>query len=61
MKSGHSEKDMNKAFYKRATMPRRKTLKKKSKRKQNNKIKFITEYEPSFPNIITYGERPTTF
>ena len=51
MKFGHSVKDIDKAFCKRATIPRRKTLKKKSNRKQNNKIKFITEYEPFLPNI----------
>ena len=53
MKSGHSEKDIDKSFCQRATIPRRETLKKKSNRKHNNKIKFITEYEPSLPNI--YG------
>ena len=42
-----------KSFCQRATIPRRETLKKKSNRKHNNKIKFITEYEPSLPNI--YG------
>ena len=53
MKSRHSEKDIDKAFCKRATIPRRETLKKKSNRKQNNKIKFITEYEPFLPNIYS--------
>ena len=33
MKSGHSEKDRDKAFCKKATIPRRKTLKTKSNRK----------------------------
>ena len=33
MKSGHSEKDRDKAFCKKATIPRRKALKKKSNRK----------------------------
>ena len=28
-------------------------MKKKSNRKHNNKIKFITEYEPSLPNIYS--------
>ena len=28
-------------------------MKKKSDRKQKNKIKFITEYEPSLPNIFS--------
>ena len=51
MKSGHSEKDIDKAFCKRVTTPRRETLKKKSNRRKNNKIKFITEYEPYLPNI----------
>ena len=51
MKSGHSEKD--KAFCKRATIPTRETLKKKSNRKQNNKIKFMADYEPSLPNIYS--------
>ena len=32
-KSGHSEKDIHKAFCKRATMSRREALKKKSNRK----------------------------
>ena len=43
MKSGHSEKDVDKIFGQTATIPRRETLKKKSNRKQNNKIKFLTE------------------
>ena len=34
MKSGHSEKDIDTAFCKRATIPRRETLKKKSKKKE---------------------------
>ena len=51
MKSGHSEKDIDKSFSQRATMPRRETLKKKSNRKHNIQIKFIIEYEPSLPNI----------
>ena len=51
MKSGHSEKDIDKAFGKRAIINKRETLEKKSNRKQNNKIKFMTEYEPSLPNI----------
>ena len=50
MKSGHSEKDTDKAFRKRTTIPRRETLKKKSNRKQNNKIKLKTEYEPPLSN-----------
>ena len=33
MKSGYSEKDIDKAFSKRKTIPRRETLKKKSNRK----------------------------
>ena len=53
MKSGHSEKDIDKAFCKRATITRRETLKKKSNRKKNTKIKLITEYEPSLPNIYS--------
>ena len=53
MKSGHSEKDIDKPFCQRATIPRRETLKKKSNRKHNNKIKFITEYEPYLPNIYS--------
>ena len=28
-------------------------MEKKSNRKENNKIKFITEYEPSLPNIYS--------
>ena len=52
-KSGHSEHDIDKAICKTATIPRRETLKKRSNRKQNNKIKFITEYEPSLPNIYS--------
>ena len=53
MKSRHSEKDIDKAFCKRATIPRSETLKNKPNRKQNNKIKFLTEYEPSLPNIYS--------
>ena len=53
MKSGPSEKDTDKSFRQRATIPRRETLQKKSNRKRNNKIKFITEYEPSLPNIYS--------
>ena len=53
MKSEHSEKDIDKAFCKRATIPRRDTLKKRSNRKQDIKIKFITEYEPSLHNIYS--------
>ena len=49
MKSGHSEKEIDKAFCKRAPIPRRETLNKKSNRKQYNKIKF--EYEPSIYSI----------
>ena len=59
MKSGYSEKTIDKVFCKRATIPRRETLKKKSNGKQNNKMK--TEYEPSLPNIYIFGETPTTF
>ena len=51
MKSGHSEKDIDRAFCKRATIPRRETLKKKSSRKQNNKITLKTEYEAALPKI----------
>ena len=51
MKSGHSEKDIDKAFSNRATIHRRETLKKKSNKKQNNKITFTAKYEPSLPNI----------
>ena len=53
MRSGHSEKDIDKDFCKRLTITTRETLKKKLNRKQNNKIKFINEYEPSFPNIYS--------
>ena len=53
MKSGHSEKDIDKSFCQRATIPRRETLKKKSNRKHNSKIKTITEYEPSLINIYS--------
>ena len=53
MKSGHSEKVIDKVFCEKATIPRKKTLKKKSNRKQNNKIKFITEYELSLPNLYS--------
>ena len=38
MKSGHSEKDIDKAFGKRAIITKRETLEKMSNRKQNNKI-----------------------
>ena len=53
MKSGHSEKDIDNGFCNRLSINRRETLKKKSNKKQNNKIKFITEYEPSLPDIYT--------
>ena len=53
MKSGHSEKDIDNAFCNRLSINRRETLKKKSNKKQNNKIKFITEHEPSLPDIYT--------
>ena len=46
-----SEKDTDIAFCRRVTINRRERSKKKPKRKQNNKMKFITEYEPSLPNI----------
>ena len=49
--SRHSEKDIDKTFFKRTTIPTREALKKKSNGKQDNKIRFITEYEPSLPNI----------
>ena len=32
---------------------KRETLKKKTNKKRNDKIKFIIEYEPSFPDIYT--------
>ena len=41
MKSGHSENDIDNSFCQRTIIPRRKTLKNKSNRKYNNKIKFI--------------------
>ena len=53
MKSGHSEKDIDNAFCNRFLKNRRETLKKKTNKKRNDKIKFITEYEPSFPDIYT--------
>ena len=53
MKSGHSGKDIDKSFCQRVAIPRRETLNKKSNRKHNNKIKFITECEPSLPNIYS--------
>ena len=53
MKSRHSEKDTDNAFCNRLSINRRETLKKKSNKKQNNKIKFITEYEPPLPDIYT--------
>ena len=49
--SRHSEKDIDETFFKRTTIPTREALKKKSNRKQDNKIRFITEYEPSLPHI----------
>ena len=52
IKSGHNENDINKAFCERSLIPRKETLKKKSRKiYDSNKIKFITEYEPSLPNI----------
>ena len=53
MRSGHSEKDIDIDFCKRVTIPRRETLKKKLNRQENNKIKFVNEYEPSFLNIYS--------
>ena len=47
------KKDIDKAFCKRATISRREILKKKSNRKQNKKIKFVTESEPFLPNIYS--------
>ena len=61
MKSGYSEKDIDKVFHKRATIPRRKTLKKKSNKKQNNEIKLITKLSYHCLIFIIYGEQPTTF
>ena len=61
MKSGHSEKDIDNTFCNRLSINRRETLKKKSNKKQNNKIKFTTEYEPSLPDIYTDGEKTGTF
>ena len=51
MKYGHNAKDVDKVFWKRAMTPSRETPEKKSNRKRNNKIKFITAYEPPLPNI----------
>ena len=51
MKSAISEIDIDKSIYKRATISRNETLKKKSNTKQNNKTKFITEYEPPLLNM----------
>ena len=53
IKSGHNEKAIDKTFCKRAVIPIRKTLEKNSNKNQNNKMKFITEYEPSLPNIYS--------
>ena len=52
MKSKHSEKAIDKAFCKRATIPGRETLKKESNRKQK-KIKLITVCETSLSNIYS--------
>ena len=51
MKYGHNAKDIDKVFCKRAITSSTETLKKKSNRKRNNKIRFITAHEPSLPNI----------
>ena len=61
IKFGHSEKDIDKSFCQRATIPRTETLKKKSNRKHNNKINFITKYEPSLKIFTAYEKRTTTF
>ena len=53
MKSGHSEKDIDNAFCNRFLKNRRETLKKKTNKKRNGKIKFIAEYEPSLQDIYT--------
>ena len=57
MKSGHSEKDIDNAFSNRFLKNRRETLKKKTNKKRNDKIKFITEYEPSLPDIYTIWQK----
>ena len=57
VKSGNSEKDIDKAFSKRATIPRREILKKKWKRKQNYEIKSVTEYELSLPHIYSLSRK----
>ena len=54
MKSGYSEKTIDKVFCKRATIPRRETLKKKSNGKQNNKIKLNMNHHCL---IFTYLEK----
>ena len=59
MKSGHSEKDTDNAFCNRFLKSRRETLKKKTNQKRNDKIKFITEYEPSLPDIYTIWRKNT--
>ena len=51
MKSAIREIDIDKSIDKRATISRNETLKKKSNTKQNNKTKFITEYEPPLLNM----------
>ena len=61
MKSRHSEKDIDKVFCKRAAIPRTETLKTKSNRKQNNKMKFITEYGQSLPNFYNMRRKANHF
>ena len=61
MKSRQSEKDIDKVFCKRAAIPRTETLKTKSNRKQNNKMKFITEYGQSLPNFYNMRRKANHF
>ena len=61
MKSGHSEKDIDNAFCNRFLKNRRETFKKKTNKKRNDKIKFITEYETSLPDIYNIWQKIVTY
>ena len=62
MKSGHSENDTDNSFCQGTIIPRRKTLRNKSNRKYDNKIKFIyLNMNHPYVIISDYGERTTTF
>ena len=52
MKSGHSEQTIDRAFCKIACIPRQQILEKRNKKEDVRKrIRLITNYKPSFPDI----------